>query len=139
MIKYILPLFLALNAHADTPALQCTTVQKVVCPDEKAIVIKKVRKPRPPVIVEKVVEKIVYVKADTAKPKRNIVSLYAQRKVTSLHTSTSVSSGTASARTESQSSIVPGVQYQRLFDSGFVLGIGVDTQAEVLGSIGLQF
>lgn len=143
MFKYILLLFFAATANAERPAdvPQCQTVKRTVCPDERVIVIKKkkkkvyVRKPDAPIK-----ERVVYVeKSSEVKTKRNIVSLYAQRKIVSLHTTTTSGFGSVSARTESQTSLVPGLQYQRLFDAGPVLGIGIDTQGEVLGSIGFNF
>jgi hypothetical protein len=143
MFKYILLLFFAATVNAERPAdvPQCTEVKRTVCPGERVVVVKKkkkkvyVRKPDAPIK-----ERVVYIeKVSDAKPKRNIVSLYAQRKIVSLHTTTTTSFGSVSARTESQLSLVPGLQYQRLFDAGPVLGIGIDTQGEVQGSLGFNF
>lgn len=152
MIKFLLPLFVALNVNADSPGKmttseadqQCKQVTMTVCKGEKAVVVKKKAKakkaPKPTpviyledVIVEKkvVVEKRVVVD----KTRRNTMFLYGQNKITDLNTTVSGNS----ASVESERNLVPGIGYQRQFDSGLMLGAGVDTQADVQLQVGVSW
>jgi hypothetical protein len=151
MIKLLLPLFVALNVNADSPGKmttsesdqQCKSVTVTVCKGEKAVVVrkkakaKKIAKPITEALIERqvVVEKRVVVTKTVDKTRRNTVFLYGQNKITNLDTK--VSGNTASV--ESERNIVPGIGYQRQFDSGLMLGAGVDTQADVQLQVGISW
>ena len=139
-------MFQALNSYADSSELlQCKEKTLVVCDGQKAIVIKKKKAihkavvVKEIVIVEKCATKEVVVIKEVDNSKRNIISLYAQQKVTGFRSSTSTGSGTSTLKVESKSGIVPGLMYQRLFNSGLAIGGGMDTQADLMINVGIGF
>lgn len=144
-MKYLIILLVSLQSFADTPGPICDQVTLTVCKGEKAVVVKKnnkkkvvkkAEKPLPVIYVEDViVEKRVEVIKVVNKTRKNVVFIYGQRKITDLE----VKTGPNTAKVESQREAVLGLGYQRQFDSGLVLGAGVDTQGDVQGQIGIGF
>ncbi len=77
----------------------------------------------------------------SGKEKKNIVMLDAERQITDLNTSTEATATGVTARTRSERTLVPGVNYYRrqLFDTAVGAGVGVDANGNVKGMIGLDF
>ena len=151
-MKYLLVLLVAISANADSPGKivtseadqQCKSVTLTVCKGEKAVVVKKKKKalkPKPQPITETLVErevvreKRVEVTKTVDKTRKNVLLLYGQNKITDLDTQVNGNS----ASTVSERNLVPGIGYQRLFDSGLMLGAGIDTQADVQVQAGISW
>ena len=140
-MKYLLVLLMTISANADSPADPTCRQQTVtVCKGEKAVVTKLRKKKKKtkvvylndtPIPKDRIVEKQVVVD----KTRKNVIFLYGQRKITDLDVKTSGST----AKVESVRETVVGLGYQRQFDSGLVLGAGVDTLGDVQAQVGIGF
>lgn len=144
-MKYLLVLLMTISANADTPGTvktsesdqQCKIVTLTVCKGEKAVVVKKAKKKKLiylndiPIPKDRIVEKQVTVD----KTRRNAIFLYGQRKIADLDAKSTGST----AKVESVRETVVGVGYQRQFDSGLMLGAGVDTLGDVQAQVGVSW
>ncbi len=73
--------------------------------------------------------------------KKNIVFVDAKKEYTGIETSTSVNGNTQQVTVSSKKELVPGLNYYRrqILDSKIGAGVGIDTNGQLKGMVGLDF
>lgn len=149
-MKFLIPtliasiVFVSIYSRADSVpgensnTKQCQNVLVRVCKNETVVVVKKKAKKKKVIYlndipIEKTVTKTVTKVEKVDSTKRNIVSIFGQSRITDLKTATTPTS----AKVESVREPVLGLMYQRITDSGLVLGAGLDTEGDGLLNIGI--